>query len=310
MTVNQETFHHEANVGPGYEFTRLTRDAPCDNIVMETHPHSASKRQGSGTGDALSRVFVHKVTGSRYILVISSDQARFQVEQHFLTILAGSIGARFFVYYKQESSSLNYFIFSSVLISCFFLTFGIALLFWKAIKLEIGRRSRANEQRLQIARTRRPFAKVPVFFDRKNLRGFKEKFSNPIFMLKPPIKESTIGTTPTHLAMGNKEQQVELQPIAKKPRKIGRKRKNIADPCDLTPWPVARQTLRDEQAAVSTVLIKLPSKSKTSGGHVICTGSCLIRQPKEEGKKKWKRRNNRCAPTDYGGLEMEVSSDL
>ncbi len=281
VTVDADTFQHVENIRTAFEVTRVRRQA-------------ISKREGVL---GISDVFVHDFsTGNQLALVISHEQAEFQSLQHFLTVITGPEGAQFFVYYDQEVARLNYFVFSSILLSCFFLTFGIALFIWKAIKIEIRRRVRVNNKRLREERASRPYAKVQVYFDRKKLIDWKK--SKPLFFLKEPLKETSFVGATLHKT---KEEAIASHTTATNlPTKKYRKRevKRIVDPESIEPWPVAQEVCSGDQVSVSTVLVKLPTRSKISKAHVLNTGTCLVRRPKVEEAKRWKKRNSRCMPLE------------
>ncbi len=281
VSVNSSRFHHVAIVREGFQVSRFSREILSNQMRR--------RRQAVDIAD----VFVYELSSSgRLTITIPAEQDGFESLQHYITILAGPAGAQFYVFYEQEIARLNYFVFFSIILSCFLLTFGIALFIWKLIRIEMKRRARIRARQTREARASRPFVKVRVYFDRMNMRdsNYKKKES-----LKESISKVSFVTLDSNLFTKNVNNQSNASILKQSKRHC--RNKSPVSPLNLVPWPLAREVINGDKVSIHTLLIKLPTKSRVHKGHVICTGSCLARQPAAEDTKNWKKmRNNRCSP--------------
>ncbi len=207
----------------------------------------------------ISDVFVHELpSNGRLTITIPTEQIGFESLQHYITVISGPSGTQFYVYYEQKPARLNYFVFFSILVSCFLLTFGIALFIWKVIKIEMKRRARIRRRQRREARASRPFVKVKLFFDRENLRDNKNK-------LKKSFKKVSFATQDNIFTKDVIDQSATSKSSSKQSKRH-RRSKVPTSPLNLVPWPLAREVVNGDNVSIHTLMIKLPTKSHVHKG--------------------------------------------
>lgn len=279
VNVDSDSYQHTAVVREGFQISRVNN--------RETSTNQTRRRRQAVD---ISDVFVYELpSNGRLTITVPTEQNGFESLQHYITIITGASGTQFYVFYEQEIAQLNYFVFFSILLSCFLLTFGVALLIWKAIKIEMKRRARQRAKARREARANRPFVKVRVFFDRNNLRVKQNDKKDSTKKVSFSSHVSTVFTRD-----GIDQSAASNLKLTKRHR-----RKVPVNPLNLVPWPLAREVVNGNDTSVHTLMIKLPTKSRVHKGHVICTGSCLVRQPTTTDETKvWKKWSNRCVPLE------------
>ena len=350
VEVNEDTFEDTVTVRPGFGLTtRTRREAESDSIFQLPKQSDIDRSKVKSKEDTSfikmissrqvssepvidqSGVVLHNVVSNRYSFVIPHSDINFHSSRHYLTIFASRpTGARFFIYYRQDSPEPNYFVYFGVLMSSFVLALSLGLVMWKLYKVGKARRDRIRARHLEELRGNRPYAKVHVYFATRKKKTEQSK----VAFKKVPLMELAGDALPSLSVRPQPDrlsgvfdqgphQEIELQssshkstlkqsgsnaPQNPKSKKKALHKKVPVNVEDILPWPIAREPIAREGATVSTLIIKLPTIHKATRAHMISFGSCLVLDQKvDEGKKHKKRfnlRRNQCVPVTSDGLEV------
>ena len=256
-------------------------DDPIKVTVGEDGQHVVSVRNGFDVvsmgavdvlkiSDSTARVVYHAIAENRLVVVIPFRNPQFQFKTEYFTFLAKK-DAKFHFYYRQDPPRLNLVVFFSVFLSSFCMVSCVTLLIWKLLRLyHRTRRAQHRRQRRQ-ERASRPFESVRICFDTSLFRPSRVQVpSEPDSHRKRTeakkrmrVQESTATNVPT----------LELAPHTSQRERM--------DLNECRTCPIAVQPTSDRRAAVSTVLIQLPSHGRVYYG--VCTGSTLADCSSKDG---------------------------
>ena len=345
VEVNEDTFEDTVTVRPGFGLTtRTRREAESDSIFQLPDIDRSKVKSKEDTSFYRikmitprqvssepvfdqSGVVLHNVVSNRYSFVIPHSDLNFHSSRHYLTIFASRpTGARFFIYYRQDSPEPNYFVYFGVLMSSFVLALSLGLVMWKLYKVGKARRDRIRARHLEELRGNRPYAKVHVYFATRKKKTEQNKVAFkmvPLMELAGDALPLSVRPRPDRLSGvfdQGPHQEIELQSsshkstlkqsVSKAPQNPKSKKKALHKKVpvnveDIMPWPIAREPIARDGATVSTLVIKLPTIHKATGAHMISFGSCLVLDQKvDEGKKRFNLRRNQCVPVTSDGLEV------
>lgn len=182
------------------------------------------------------------------------------------------------VFFRQDQSHIDLFVFFSVFFSCFFLFLAVCVVIWKAKQAADVRRARRRQFVEMLHMAKRPFASIAVLVNEYSpfcvtpLQGRRNRNRIKAHNLSVVSSGSTVqpltGQLPTTSGTGvsgsgNSRTEIRL---------------------------VAVEPTSDNLAAVATVFVRLPGKFRTPLG--LALGSTLITMPNLGNNRMLRRRRN------------------
>ena len=269
--------------------------------------------------DSAGPIVHQAVAENRLVVIIPFTDPQFQFKIEYFTFFARN-DTKFHFYYRQDPPRLNLVVFFSVFLSSFCMVSCVTLLVWKLFRVFHRRRRALQRSHQRQLRANRPFESVCVYFDTSPLvpeccwaldsrckkSELKKRNREPQSTSIPTLEPAQ----PTSTSQGERGDLKKSQ--LKKRRRVPadtadsiptlelaqpRPRPQRVNLTDHGTGPIAVQPTCDNQAAVSTVLIQLPSHGSLS--YAVCTGSTLVDCTSKDGSVRKRSRltkRNKCAP--------------
>lgn len=180
---------------------------------------------------------------NRLVLTLPQNIHNLSSTRFFIALKANSGPASYgLVFFRQDQLHIDLFVFFSVFFSCFFLFLAVCVVVWKAKQAADIRRARLRHVVEMLHMAKRPFATVQLAISHGGLNGSGNTTNTPTQLRRRPgrgynAKHQTIRTLP------------DVRPVAVEP---------TADGC----------------AAITTVFIRLPGKTKSPVS--IALGTALV----------------------------------
>lgn len=240
--------------------------------------------------NTLLRVFGLK---NRLVLTLPQVAHNLTTTRFFMALRAnpGPTASYGLVFFRQDQSHIDLFVFFSVFFSCFFLFLAVCVVIWKAKQAADVRRARRRQFVEMLHMAKRPFASIAVLVNEYSpfcatpLQGRRNRNRIKAHNLSLVSSGSTVqplgsGATgsmggSSGAAGGANGSAMEIRLVALEPT-------------------------ADNQAAVATVLVRLPGKFRTPLG--LALGSTLVTMPRISGlgnNRILRRRRNSSHAVPY-----------
>lgn len=224
--------------------------------------------------NTLLRVFGLK---NRLVLTLPQGAHNLTTTRFFMALRAnpGPTASYGLVFFRQDQSHIDLFVFFSVFFSCFFLFLAVCVVIWKAKQAADVRRARRRQFVEMLHMAKRPFAAISVLVNENSpfcatpLQGRRNRHRIKAHNLSVVSSGSTVapltGGQGTAAASGGTASNAMITAGAS-----GNGQSEIR--------MVALEPTADNLAAVATVFVRLPGKFRTPVGLVL--GSTLITMPR------------------------------
>lgn len=180
---------------------------------------------------------------NRLVLTLPQNIHNLSSTRFFIALKASNGPASYgLVFFRQDQLHIDLFVFFSVFFSCFFLFLAVCVVVWKAKQAADIRRARLRHVVEMLHMAKRPFATVQLAVSHSGMSGSGNTTNTPTQLRRRPGR-----------GYSSKHQTVRTLPDIR---------------------PVAVEPTADNLAAITTVFVRLPGKTKSPVS--IALGTALV----------------------------------